>query len=218
VDERGVLVGRITVDDIIDVLEEEASEDIAMMVGADEAEIGETSPLRISRSRLPFLIGGMLGEVLNAFLMSRYEVSLDRAVVLAFFIPLLIGTAGNIGSQAAVVVVRELALHEIDLGHTWRRIFRELQVALLNGLVLGTVLFGLVYLWQHDVALGVLLWVSLMTVVAVAAFLGSSVPLFLQRVKVDPAIATGPFIQVTNDIVGLAIYLSYASIYLAHLA
>jgi magnesium transporter len=215
VDTHDRLIGRITADDIIDVMEEEASEDITKLVGTDEDEIGERSPVRISRSRLPWLIGGLLGEVLNAVIISRYEVPIRTIVVLVFFIPLLIGTAGNMGSQAAVVVVRELALKEIDIRHTWRRILRELQVALINGLVLGALLFAVIVIWQRDIGLGALLCVSLLTVVLFAAFMGSSVPLILHRLKVDPAIATGPFVSVSNDIIGLAIYLTYATIYLS---
>jgi magnesium transporter len=215
VDEQGVLKGRITVDDIIDVIEEEASEDIAKLAGTDENEIGERSPVKISRSRLPWLIGGMLGELINAVLISRYEVSLNTAVTLVFFIPLLIGTAGNTGSQAAVVVVRELALKEIAIGRTWRRIFKELQVALINGFILGAILFTFVNIWRHEAGLGMLMWVSLVSVVMVAAFMGASVPLLLNRLKIDPAIATGPFISVSNDIVGLAIYLALATHYLS---
>jgi magnesium transporter len=215
VNKDGVLIGRITVDDIIDVMEEEASEDLAKLVGTDENEIGETSPIRISRSRLPWLIGGMIGEILNAVLISRYEVPIHTVVTLVFFIPLLIGTAGNMGSQAAVVVVREIALKEIDLRRKWRRIFKELQVAFINGLVLGAILFGFVYLWRQDTGLGILLWASLLSVISVAALMGSSVPLVLERLKVDPAIATGPFVSVSNDIIGLAIYLSFATIYLS---
>ncbi len=110
VDGHGKLVGRITVDDIIDVLEEEASEDIARIAGTVEDEIGETSPLKISRARLPWLIIAMLGQVLNAVIMSHYAVSIETAVTLAFFIPLVIGSAGSTGIQAAIVVVREIAL------------------------------------------------------------------------------------------------------------
>ncbi|MBI4721190.1 MAG: magnesium transporter [Chitinivibrionia bacterium] len=157
----------------------------------------------------------MLGEVLNAVLISRYEVPIRTIVVLVFFIPLLMGTAGNMGTQAAVVVVRELALGEIDIHHTWRRIFREMQVALINGVVLGVLLFLFIFLWQRDIGLGMLLCASLMSVVLFAAFMGSSVPLVLHRLKVDPAIATGPFVSVSNDIIGLAIYLTYATVYLS---
>jgi magnesium transporter len=214
VDEVGRLVGRIMVDDIIDVLEEEATEDIARIVGTGEDEIGEKSPIKISRTRLPWLIIGMLGEILNAVIMSRFEVSIRTVVTLAFFIPLVIGTAGNTGSQAAVVVVREIALGQIQTSHIWRKVFRELQVTLLNGLVLGIILFSVVYLWQRDVYLGALLWGSLMSVTVVAAVMGASLPLILNRIKIDPAIATGPFVTVSNDIIGLSIYMAFASYYI----
>lgn len=217
VDGAGRLIGRITVDDIIDVMEEEASEDIAHIAGTREEEIGDPSPIRISRSRLPWLVGGLVGGMLNALLMSYYEVPLQTTVILAFFIPLLMGMAGNIGIQAAVVVVRELALGEIDLKHTGRRVLKELEVALLNGIVLGIILFTIVFLWQQDPGLGALIGLSLVIVVFVAAFIGSSVPLLLHRLKIDPAIATGPFITVSNDIIGLAIYMSMATYYVSHI-
>ncbi len=217
VDGAGRLIGRITVDDIIDVMEEEASEDIAHIAGTREEEIGDPSPIRISRSRLPWLVGGLVGGMLNALLMSYYEVPLQTTVILAFFIPLLMGMAGNIGIQAAVVVVRELALGEIDLKHTGRRVLKELEVALLNGIVLGIILFTIVFLWRQDPGLGGLIGLSLVIVVFVAAFIGSSVPLLLHRLKIDPAIATGPFITVSNDIIGLAIYMSMATYYVSHI-
>jgi len=215
VEGTGRLIGRITVDDIIDVMEEEASEDIAHIAGTREEEIGDPSPIRISRSRLPWLVGGLIGELLNAILLSRYEASLQTIVTLAFFIPLLMGTAGNIGSQAAVVVVRELALGEIELKNTGKRILKELEVALLNGIILGIILFSIVFLWQQDAGLGGLLGLSLVLVMFVAAFIGSAVPLLLHRLKIDPAIATGPFITVSNDIIGLAIYMALATQYLS---
>jgi magnesium transporter len=217
VDESGKLVGRITVDDIIDVIEEEASEDIAHIAGTTEVELGETSPIKISRNRLPWLIVGLTGQLFAALIMSRYEVSLRNWFVLAFFVPLIVGTAGSIGIQAAVVVVRELALGQINLRRVGRRVSRELMVALVNGLTLGVILFLAVMVWQRDIDLAVLLLGSLLIVIAVAAFVGSSVPLLLEKLKIDPAIATGPFITVSNDIIGLAIYLSLATAYLSRL-
>ena len=154
VDGQGRLVGRITMDDIIDVIEEEASKDFARLAGTTDQELGETSIYKVSRSRLPWLITGFVGEGLGAILMSRYEASLATFVVLAFFIPMIIGTAGNIGIQAAVVVVRELALGQINIYRMGRRVLKELQVAFLNGLVLGGILFALVYFWRDDAALG----------------------------------------------------------------
>lgn len=215
VDTDGKLVGRITVDDIIDVLEEEASEDIARIAGTVEDEIGETSPLRISRARLPWLIVAMFGQVLNAVIMSHYAVSLETYVTLAFFIPLVIGTAGSTGIQAAVVVVREIAVGEIATLYVGRRVFRELQVTFLNGIVLGAILFTVVSLWQGGVSLGVLLWSTLVSVTFVAAFVGSLIPLLFNKVGIDPAIAAGPFISVTSDIVGLFIYMTFANYYLS---
>lgn len=209
------LVGRITVDDIIDVIEEEASEDIARIAGTTEDEIGEHSVFKISRSRLPWLINSLIGQLVAALIMSQYETSLRELVVLTFFVPLIVGTAGSIGIQAAVVVVRELALGEIDVLRMGRRVLRELQVAALNGIVLAVILFVAVVAWRRDSGLGLLLFGSLILVIFVAAFIGSSVPLLFQRWRIDPAIATGPFITVCNDIIGLAIYLSLASVYLS---
>lgn len=214
IDANRKLVGRITVDDILDVVEEEASEDIARIAGTGN-EIGERSPLRISRARLPWLVFALLGEFLNAHIMSRYAVPLQTLLSLVFFIPLVIGTAGGTGVQAAVVVVREIALGEAAASHVWRRLARELQVTLLNGLVLGAVLFTIVRLWTHDSVLGVLLWVTLISVTIVAAFVGALVPLLMQRVKIDPAIATGPFITVLSDIIGLMIYMAFANYYIS---
>jgi len=215
VDDGGKLVGRITVDDIIDVIEEEASEDIAHIAGTTEDELGEPSPLKISRTRLPWLITGLVGQLIAALIMSRYEVPLKNWFVLAFFVPLIVGTAGSIGIQAAVVVVRELALGQIDVFRTGRRVGKELLVAVINGSILGLILFAAVYIWQRDLDLAVLLLSSLLIVIIVAAFIGASVPLLLEKWKIDPAIATGPFITVSNDIIGLAIYLSMASVYLS---
>jgi magnesium transporter len=215
VDESNKLVGRITVDDIIDVMEEEASEDIAHIAGTTEEELGESSPVKISRSRLPWLITGLFGQIIAALIMSRYEEPLRLTLVLAFFVPLIVGTAGSVGIQAAVVVVRELALGQIDVFHMGRRVLRELLVAFINGVILGSILFAIVIVWHRDVHLAVLLLGSLLTVIFVAAFIGASVPLLLEKWKIDPAIATGPFITVSNDIIGLAIYLSMATAYLS---
>jgi magnesium transporter len=215
VDRDGRLVGRITADDILDVVEEEATEDIARIAGTDEEEIGETSPLKISRARLPWLIVSVIGEALNAVVMSRFTLSIETMVALVFFIPLLLNTAGSTGVQAAVVVVREIAVGHDSVGRVWRRVFRELQVALLNDLVLGIILFAVVTAWQGEIGLGLLLWVTLICVTCVSAFLGAIVPLTMHRMKIDPAIAAGPFITVSSDVVGLLIYMVIATNYIA---
>lgn len=215
VDTAGRLVGRITVDDIIDVMEEEASEDIAHIAGTTDEELGEPSILKVSRTRLPWLITAMVGEVVTALVMSRNEATLQTLVVLAFFVPLIVATAGNVGIQSSVVVVRELALGHIDMRRVGWRVGRELVVAVANGIILACILFVITLAWLHDVALGALVCASLLSVVLVAAFMGASVPLLLHRWRVDPAIATGPFVTLSNDIIGLAIYLSFAQLYVA---
>jgi magnesium transporter len=216
VDREGRLVGRITADDILDVVEEEATEDIARFAGTDEEEIGETSPLKISRARLPWLIVSVCGELLNAVVMSHFAVSLEMVVALAFFIPLLINTAGSTGLQAAVVVVREIAVGHDSVGRVWRRVFREIQVALLNDVVLGTILFVVVWLWQGQLGLGLMLFIALVCVTCVSAFMGAIVPLTMHRFKIDPAIAAGPFITVSSDVIGLAIYMVLATNYIVY--
>jgi magnesium transporter len=217
VDAGGRLAGRITVDDIIDVMEEEASEDIAHIAGTTEEELGEPSAFKVSRTRLPWLVTGLMGQMFAALVMSRHEVSLQTYVVLAFFVPLIVGTAGAIGIQAAVVVVREIALGRVGIKRMGRRLAKELQVAFINGMVLGGLLFVIVIVWRGEIELALLLWSSLMVVIFVAAFIGASVPLLFERWHIDPAIATGPFITVINDVIGLAIYLSAASAYLSRL-
>ena len=211
VDADDKLVGRITVDDIIDVLEEEASEDIARMAGTAEEEFGETSPLKISRVRLPWLMVALCGQIINAVVMSHYSIGGEVFLTFMFFIPLVIGTAGGAGVQAAVVVVRETATH------FGKRVLRELSVTLFNGLILGLLLFLIVFAWQRDMGLGGILWVTLISVMTVASFMGASIPLVMQRLKVDPAIATGPFISVTCDIIGLLIYLTFATHYVSRM-
>jgi magnesium transporter len=215
VDAAGRLVGRITVDDIIDVMEEEASEDIARIAGTDEEEFGEKSALRISRARMPWLVVAMVGEIVNAMNMSRYEVSIQTMVTLAFFVPLVIGIAGTTGMQAAVVVVREIAVGQGSAGRVWKRVLREFEVTLINGLVLGTILFGIVTAWRHEPGLGLFLWSTLLAVTVIAAFLGATVPIALHRLRIDPAISMGPFISVTSDIVGLMVYMTFANYYLS---
>jgi magnesium transporter len=209
------LVGRITVDDIIDVLEEEATEDIARIAGTAEEEFGETSPLKVSRARLPWLVIAMFGQVLNAVIMSRYETSIATFVVLTYFIPLVIGTAGGTGVQAAVVVVREIAVGQSTSIRIGRRLLRELVVTLIIGVVLGAILFAIAAIWRGDMQLAGLLFVTLLSVTVVSAVVGAATPLLMHRAGIDPAIATGPFITVSCDVIGLIIYLSFATYYIS---
>jgi magnesium transporter len=213
VDDQGRLIGRITVDDVIDVIQEEATEDISRLAGITEEEPRETSAIRISRARLPWLITGIIGELFNAFLMSHFEASLQRMIALAFFVPVIIATGGNIGIQSSAIVVRGLATGEIDLRQTGGRLWRELRVAILNGLVCAAFLFAIVAVWR-DTLVAAIIGVSMLMVILVAAVVGATIPLLLKRVNIDPALATGPFITTSNDLIGLLIYLGTATIVL----
>jgi len=207
VDELGKLVGRITVDDIVEVIEEEASEDIQKMAGiADEEEIRETSVFKISFGRLPWLLVGFVGQLLAALVLFQFEASLKDIFLAIFFIPMMMAMGGNSGIQAATIVVRGIALGELSPGDTFKRLSREIKVSLFNGAVCGLLLFVVIAVFDKP-AFGFVLALSMLGVILNASILGASIPLILRKVGVDPAIAAGPLITTFNDIIGLAIYL-----------
>ncbi len=212
VDDVGRLMGRITVDDIIDVIEEEANEDITLMAGTADEELWEKSAVAVSRMRLPWLLAGLGGGIASAFLMSRFRTSLETLIALSFFVPIVMAMGGNVGIQSSAIVVRELAIGDKGLVRIGRKLWQELKVSLINGLVLGTVFFAVVTIWQQNYRLGLFLGICLMGIILWATFMGTSVPLLLKKMDVDPALATGPFITTSNDILGILIYLGVASL------
>jgi magnesium transporter len=214
VDEGGRLVGRITHDDIMDVIEEEAHEDISHMAGAGEEEITEPSAFKVSRVRLPWLVIGLFGGLVSAVVMSRFEVAIERIVTLVFFVPVVMAMGGNVGMQSSAIVVRGLATGEIDVTHTLHRLFREIRVALINGLVCGAILTALTFFWLKNIHLGAVVGGALICVILISTFVGTLVPLLLKRFDIDPALATGPFVTTSNDIIGLAIYFTFTTVLL----
>lgn len=212
VDEDGKLVGRITNDDILDVMTEEASEDISYMAGTDDEELQEKSSIRIASIRLPWLMVGMVGEIIAALVMSRFQGTLETVIALAFFVPVIIALGGNTGIQSTSIVVRGLATGEIDLFNMGKRILKELRIGLINGVACGLFIYFIASVWQGNPRLGVVIGLSMITVVLMASTVGAIVPLFLKKMNVDPAIATGPFVTTTNDIFGLLIYLGLANL------
>jgi magnesium transporter len=213
-DHRHRLAGRITVDDVMDVMEEEATEDMARMAGVSVTEFGEQSPLRIARSRLPWLLGGLGGQVGAILVLQRFEDSLTSMVALSFFIPVMMAMAGNVGIQTSSVVVRGLATGEVDFYHLGRHLGRELATNLMIGIVVGVCLFGVAGVVVGSVPLASVLFLSMLIVIMLAAAVGTGIPLLLHRVGVDPAVATGPFITTVNDIAGLLVYLGLATLIL----
>ncbi len=214
VDGQHRLIGRITHDDIIDVIEDEADEDISLMAGVVNQEITEDSPIKISRARLPWLIAGLLGEIISALVISRFEASVERIIALTFFFPVIMAMGGSTGNQAATIVVRGLATGDISLLKIGKRLFVELKVALLNGVICGVLLGLIVGLWVSDFRLGSVVGLALVVIILNASFLGASVPIALKKLHFDPALGTVPFVATTNDILGLLIYLLFVTSFL----
>lgn len=214
VDDYNRLVGRITHDDILDVIEEEADEDISLMAGVINQEVAEESSLKISRARLPWLIAGLFGGILAAVVINQFEASLEEIIALSFFFPVIMAMGGNTGTQAATVAVRGLATGDISLVNIGKRLFTEMKVALINGMICGILLGLIVGIWLTDFGLGAVVSFALIIIVFSSGFIGAGVPLALKRFNVDPALATGPFVTTSNDILSLLIYLGLVTLFL----
>jgi magnesium transporter len=214
VDDLNRLVGRITHDDIMDVIEDEADEDIALMGGVISAEITEESPMRISRARLPWLVAGLFGGVLAAFVINQFEASLKRVLALSFFFPVIMAMGGNTGTQAATVAVRGLATGDISMVNIGRRLWLEMKVALFNGIICGILLGLIVGTWLSDYLLGGTVALACLLIILNSGFIGAAVPFAFKKMDVDPALATGPFVTTSNDILALFIYLGMVTLFL----
>jgi magnesium transporter len=225
VDSSGSLVGIVTVDDVLDVAEEEATEDIQKLGGTEALEepyLAIGLPTLI-RKRAPWLVVLFLGEMLTATAMGFYESEIERAVVLALFIPLIISSGGNSGSQATTLIIRALALGEVALADWWRVVRRELVAGLALGVTLGSIGFLRVVLWTrslgdsapHAVGIGITVGVALLGVVLWGCMAGSLLPLLLKRLGLDPATSSAPFVATLVDVTGLVIYFSVASMLLS---
>lgn len=208
------LAGRITHDDIIDVIEEEADEDISLMAGVIDQEIAEESTLKISRARLPWLIAGLFGGIIAAAVINQFESSLEKVLALSFFFPVIMAMGGSTGTQAATIVVRGMATGDISLVNIGKRLWMEMRVALVNALVCGILLALIVGTWVSDYGLGSVVGLALVLIIVNAGVIGSAVPMALKKWNIDPALATGPFVTTSNDILSLLIYLGLVTIYL----
>ena len=214
VDDYYRLVGRITHDDIMDVIEEEIDEDMSLMAGVIDQEITEESTIKISRARLPWLIAALFGGVFAAVVINQFEASIEAMISLAFFFPVVMAMGGNTGTQAATVVVRGLATGDIGLVNIGKRLWMELRVALINGIICGGILGLIVGFWVGDYRLGLIVNGALFLIIMLSGLIGAAVPLMLKRFNVDPALAAGPFVTTSNDILSLLIYLGLTSLFL----
>jgi len=218
VDTSGVLVGRITVDDIMDVIHDEAEEDITLMAGTRDDEIHEDSTLRVSWIRLPWLVIGALGGLASATVMSLYSFSLERVLALAFFIPVITAMGGNVGLQTSTIIVRGMHSDGGLESGAGSRLLREWRIAITNAVVLGVAVFMVVGIWLKDWKLAGVVGGALSTVILVAATLGTVMPFTLRRLGIDPAVAQGPFVTTLNDIIGILVYLGLATLFLDKLS
>ncbi|MCP4314416.1 MAG: magnesium transporter [Bacteroidetes bacterium] len=205
-DSIGRLMGRITIDDVVDVIRDEAEKDYQMASGITADVETTDSAARLSRARLPWLIIGLLGGVIVAAVIGRFEEDIKINPEMAFFIPLIAAMAGNVGIQSSAIVVQGIASNSLGLESTTKKLAKELVVALLNGLILSGILFLYNFFVSQNLALTFTVSSSLVVVIIFAALFGTMIPLLLHRIKIDPALATGPFITTMNDIMGLFIY------------
>lgn len=207
VDSIGRLVGQITVDDVMDQVREQSERDYQLASGISSDIDADDSIFAQTKARLPWLLIGIIGGIVNSLILGGFEAQLATVTALAFFIPLIGGTGGNVGVQASAIVVQGLANGRLELSDFWHQIWRGVRIALLNAIVISGVVFAYISLTQPgDYALVMAVSVSLFAVVIFATVFGTLVPLTLERLHVNPALATGPFIQITNDVVGLLIY------------
>ncbi|NQT35053.1 magnesium transporter [bacterium] len=216
VNEEGRFLGRITHDDIIDVIDEEADEDLAYLTGQAEFDPGERSLFRNLKHRLPWMMLGLLGGLIGARVIAYFEPQFSKLSALVFYLPLIAAMGGNAGIQTSSLMVRGLATGEIGSFGMKTRLLRELGIALLTGIACAGTLLLITWLWQGDLYFSFVVSISLLIVITFAATVGVLVPLALDKSKMDPALATGPFITTTSDIIGLLIYLGIAAFFLTY--
>ncbi|MFK7756404.1 MAG: magnesium transporter [Flavobacteriales bacterium] len=210
------LVGRITIDDVVDVIKDEAGKDYQMASGLSENVDSEDRIQRILRARFPWLLIGLIGGIFGALVINIYEHDIKIYPEMAFFIPLIAAMGGNVGVQSSAIIVQGLANKTIGLSSTGQKLLKELGVATLNGIILALVILAFNLRFGDSLALSFTVSLALFCVILFASLFGTLTPLVLDKVKIDPALATGPFITTANDIVGLFIYFIIGRIMYGH--
>lgn len=213
VDEMNRLVGRITIDDIVDVIREEADKDYQQMAGITQDVEADDSILDLTRARLPWLLVGLIGGLGAAMIMGGFEDIISEHAVLFFFTPLIAAMAGNVGVQSSAIVVQGIANDDIK-GSIASRLSKEMLLALFNGIILAVLLFASTWIWKGELLSALAISLSLIVVIVMAGLIGTFIPLFLHKRGIDPAVATGPFITTSNDIFGILIYFWMAKLIL----
>ncbi len=203
---QGQLLGRITIDDVVDVITEQAEEERQIMAGISEDVEEDDSVWRNTRARLPWLVIGIVGGLMNAKFMGLFEAELARVTAIAFFIPLIQATGGNVGIQSSSLIVQSLANPDFVDEGLWKRLLKVFFVAILNGVVLAVVVFAANVLVFGEYKMSLVVSLALFSVVVFASFIGTITPLVLNQFEFNPALAAGPFITTLNDLLGLTVY------------
>ncbi|SFL36474.1 magnesium transporter [Gracilibacillus orientalis] len=217
VDFQDHLLGIITVDDIMDVMEEEASDDYSKLAGISEVEKSGDTAISSAKKRLPWLIILLFLGMLTATVIGRFEATLEQVAILAIFIPLIAGMAGNTGTQALAVAVRSISTGEMEKKGKASVIWQEAKTGLITGVSCGVIITLLVAVWYQNLFLGILVGISIMATLLVATISGAFVPLVMHRFNIDPAVASGPFITTLNDLISIFIYFGLATAFMSFL-
>ena len=205
VNAAGELLGRITLDDVVDFIREEAERDYQLASGLTDEVESDDSVYEVTRARIPWLLIGLIGGLIVALIIGKNEEDIKLVPALAFFMPLIAAMAGNVGVQSSAIVVQSLASHRKP-ENMGKKLIKELSVGLFNGLILSVVMYGAGLLLGYDQLITLTVSISLLTVIVFASLFGTFIPLMLNRFKIDAALATGPFITTANDVIGLIIY------------
>ena len=210
-DQDGALVGAVTVDNVLDVIHSETTKEMLRMAGTSESEILTQSPFRIARIRLPWLLAAFGGGLAATGVIEHFEGILAKVVTLSAFLPVIMGMAGNVGVQSATVAVRGLATGQIDLSHFGRFLFKEFRVGLILGMLYGLALALFGFFVHHSLALAQVVGFTIVGNMTGAALLAVLLPMIFHKFKIDPAIATGPFVTTAVDVLGVLNYFAIAT-------
>jgi len=214
VDDSNRLVGVVTVDDVIDILRKEATEDILKMAGVGEEFVETKSILKSTRIRLPWLFASCIGGLFAFFIIGKFESSILKYAYLAAFIPVIMGMGGNIGTQSSTIVVRGLATGRLNVRDIWSVVLKELSIGVILGLVYGALIGSVAQLRYSMMALAISVALAVISSMSVAALVGSLVPMAFARINIDPAVATGPFVTTSIDIISVFFYFKIATMLL----
>ena len=217
VDENNKILGIVTVDDIVEVMQEETTEDIHRLGGVDEEEKVDGSLRDSIKSRLPWLIVNLITAILAASVVGAFEGTISQVVTLATFMPIVAGMGGNAGTQSLTIVVRGIALGELDKDNGMRIFIKELLVGLTTGIVIGAIIAVLGFMWERNFVFGIVIGLAMILNMMVATMSGFIVPVILKKLKVDPALASAVFVTTVTDVLGFFFFLGLATMFISYL-